>query len=57
MLRFLSSKVTWINNDNVEHSAIANSDIFNTGNIQPGDSATVTIRQDGIIPYSYGIHL
>jgi plastocyanin len=52
-----NSNVTFTNNDNFVHSAIANGGggIFNTGNIKPGDSATVTISS-GVIPYDCGIH-
>jgi plastocyanin len=51
-----NSNVTWINNDNVEHSAVAQSAIFDTGNIKPGGSATVSIRQVGVIPYFCDLH-
>lgn len=43
--------VTWINDDASVQTATADDDSFNTGDIQPGQSVSVTITAVGQHPY------
>jgi len=48
--------VTWVNNDNIAHTATANSRAFDTGTINPGASASRTFSTAGSFPYLCSIH-
>jgi len=51
--------VTWANNDSVPHTATSASGVtpaFDTNNIQPGTSASVTFNQAGTFSYFCKIH-
>ncbi|MFB5599185.1 MAG: plastocyanin/azurin family copper-binding protein [Nitrososphaeraceae archaeon] len=56
--------VTWVNKDFAPHTATSGKDssdpnsgsIFDTGDIQPGSSKSITISQKGEIPYYCTIH-
>ncbi|MGD1835740.1 MAG: cupredoxin domain-containing protein [Nitrososphaeraceae archaeon] len=56
--------VTWVNKDSAPHTSTSGKDssdpnsgnIFDTGNIQPGSSQSITINQKGEIPYYCTIH-
>jgi plastocyanin len=51
------SSLTWHNADGVTHTATANNGCFNTGNIAPGGSATVTVAcTTGTLAYHCAIH-
>ncbi len=51
-----NSKITFKNTDSVVHTATANDGSFNTGNIPPGSSKTITVKGQGTIPYHCTIH-
>jgi alcohol dehydrogenase (cytochrome c) len=51
-----NSKVTWQNKDSVAHTATAKDKSFDTGIVQAGASASVTIKGQGQIQYSCIIH-
>ena len=53
-----AGKVTWSNKDSVPHTATADDNSFDTGNIQPGASGTADIKSSshGKIPYHCTIH-
>jgi alcohol dehydrogenase (cytochrome c) len=51
-----NSKVTFTNKDSVAHTATADDGSFDTGNIQPGASKSVTIKGQGTISYHCTIH-
>jgi alcohol dehydrogenase (cytochrome c) len=50
------SQVTWNNKDSVAHTATAQDGSFDTGNIAPGASGSVTIQGQGQIQYYCTIH-
>ena len=53
----VNNTVVWKNNDNVVHTATGtNFTGFNTGNIQPGASASYTFNAAGTYPYHCLIH-
>lgn len=53
----VNNTVVWQNNDNVVHTATGtNFTGFNTGNIQPGASASYTFNTAGTYPYHCLIH-
>jgi plastocyanin len=47
--------LTWVNEDNVTHTATANGNQFN-GNINPGGSFSFTFSQTGSFPYRCTLH-
>ena len=51
-----NSKITFKNEDSVIHTATADDGSFDTGNISPGSSKTVTVKGDGTISYHCTIH-
>ncbi len=51
-----NSKITFKNDDSVVHTATADDGSFNTGNISPGSSKSVTVKGQGIISYHCTIH-
>ena len=53
----VNNTVVWQNNDSVVHTATGtNFTLFNTGNIQPGASASYTFNTAGTYPYHCLIH-
>ena len=51
------SKVTDKNNDTTAHTATADSGgAFDTSDIDPGSSATITLKSAGRVPYHCSIH-
>jgi plastocyanin len=51
------SKVTVKNSDSTAHTATADSgNTFNTNDIDPGSSATITLKSAGRVPYHCNIH-
>ena len=53
---FPGSQVTWTNNDTVQHTATSDDGSFDTGLINPGQKATVTVTNPGAIKYHCTIH-
>jgi alcohol dehydrogenase (cytochrome c) len=51
-----NNKVTFTNKDSVAHTATADDGSFDTGNIQPGASKSVTVKGQGTIAYHCTIH-
>lgn len=49
------SKVTWVNNDGAPHTATAG-DTFDTGNLEKGDSKSVTVDKAGSYSYVCEFH-
>ena len=52
----VGGSVTWTNEDAAPHHATADDGAFDTGTLQPGESATVTFEDPGTFPYFCEIH-
>ena len=52
----IGDTVVFANNDSVAHTATANDGSFDTGTIQPGESASVTFTTAGTFSYFCQIH-
>jgi alcohol dehydrogenase (cytochrome c) len=50
------ASVTWTNKDTVAHTATARDGSFDTGDINPGSSGTVTVQGQGKVDYYCTIH-
>lgn len=50
------TKVTIANDDSTAHTATANGKSFDTGDIDPGSSATITVSKAGSYAYHCSIH-
>ena len=50
------AKVTVTNNDSTTHTATADSGGFDTGDLNPGSSKTITLSKAGSYPYHCEIH-
>lgn len=51
------STVTWVNQDQVAHSVVADHDTFpSSSTLQPGDRYSHTFNTAGTFPYICGIH-
>ena len=48
--------VTWTNNDSVTHTVVSDSNIFDSGNIDPGATFKHTFDQSGTFTYHCRIH-
>jgi plastocyanin len=48
--------VTWVNNDQVPHTATANDGAFDSGTLQPGQSYSFTFDKPGTYAYHCNIH-
>jgi plastocyanin len=48
--------VTWVNNDQVPHTATANDGAFDSGTLQPGQSYSFTVGKPGTYAYHCNIH-
>jgi len=52
----VGDKVTWTNQDSVEHTATASNNSFDTGVIKPGQSGSNTFAKAGTYAYHCSIH-
>lgn len=52
----VGSTVTWINNDDVAHTATSIDSGFDTGIILPSKSASISVTKQGVIEYKCSIH-
>jgi len=52
----VGSVVTWTNKDSVPHTATANDQSFDTGNLKPGDSGSARFPTAGTYTYHCSIH-
>jgi plastocyanin len=50
------TKVTWTNSDDAAHTATADDSSFDTGDLNQGDSASVTFDQAGTFSYYCRFH-
>jgi len=50
------STVSFTNHDQTAHTATSNKPAFDTGTVQPGASATVTLKKPGAYPYYCQFH-
>jgi plastocyanin len=50
------TSVTWVNNDQVPHTATANDGTFDSGTLQPGQSYSFTFDKPGTYAYHCNIH-
>jgi plastocyanin len=50
------TKVTFTNHDQTAHTATSNRPAFDTGTVQPGHSATVTLKKPGTYTYYCQFH-
>jgi plastocyanin len=48
--------LTWQNEDNVAHTATSNTNVWNSGTINPGGSFSFTFTQAGNFPYRCTVH-
>jgi plastocyanin len=48
--------VTWINNDETEHTATSDTSVFDSGFLAPGQSFTFRFTSTGTFPYFCQIH-
>jgi plastocyanin len=48
--------VTWINNDNVDHTVTAEGGLFDSGTLTKGENFTYTFTEPGTYSYSCSIH-
>ena len=48
--------ITWVNNDNVDHTVIEESSLFSSGMLTKGETFTYTFTVQGTYNYSYSIH-
>ena len=51
-----NTSVTWKNNDNVAHTATADDGTWDTGNIAPGASKSLTFPSGGTFAYHCTVH-
>lgn len=52
----VGTTLTWQNEDNTAHTSTANTNTWNSGNIAPGASFSVTFTQAGSFPYHCTVH-
>lgn len=52
----VGTTVTWTNNGEVEHTATAEDDTFDSGILQPGDTYSFTFDQEGEYDYLCEVH-
>src|SRR5262249_41582792 len=52
----VGTTVTWMNNDNVTHTSVANNGNWNSGSIAPGGTFSMTFNTTGSFPYHCSIH-
>ena len=52
----IGTAVTWINNDNVDHTVNAESGLFNSGTLSKGENYTYTFTETGTYSYICGLH-
>ena len=52
----VGDSVTWTNNDNVPHTATADDDSWDTGNLANGASESITFSTAGEFPYHCEVH-
>lgn len=52
----VGQSITWTNNGNAAHSATAIDKSFNTRNLQPGESKSVTFSTPGVFAYHCVFH-
>jgi plastocyanin len=50
------TKVTWTNSDDAAHTATADDDSFDTGDLDRGDSKTITLDEPGTYSYFCRFH-
>jgi plastocyanin len=50
------TKLEFTNHDQTAHTATSNASAFDTGSVQPGTSATVTLRKPGTYSYYCQFH-
>jgi plastocyanin len=50
------TQVTWTNSDDATHTATADDDSFDTGDLDKGDSKTITLDQAGTYSYFCKFH-
>ena len=52
----VNNTVTWVNNDNAVHTATSMTGVFDSGNIDPGQSFTYTFTTPGTYNYTCSYH-
>jgi plastocyanin len=48
--------VTWTNNDNTAHTSTSDNNVWNSGNIAPGGSFSMTFQNPRTFPYRCTLH-
>lgn len=52
----VGTTVTWVNRDSTAHDVVSDTGLFNSGNLNNGQSYSYTFNQAGSFPYHCGIH-
>ncbi len=52
----VGTTVTWVNKDSTAHDVVSDTGLFNSGNLNNGQSYSYTFNQAGSFPYHCGIH-
>ena len=52
----VGTTVTWVNKDSTAHDVVSDTGLFNSGNLNNGQSYSYTFNQTGSFPYHCGIH-
>jgi len=52
----VGTTVVWYNNDSVTHTVTARDNLFESGNLSPGDAFRYTFEQSGALEYYCRIH-
>jgi plastocyanin len=52
----VGTTIVWYNNDSVTHTVTARDNLFDSGNLSPGDTFRYTFEQSGALEYYCKIH-
>ncbi len=52
----VNTKVTWVNKDSFDHTVTSDEGLFDSGNINPGETYSYKFTQSGIFAYHCKIH-
>ena len=52
----VGDRITWINNGTMIHTSTSNTNVWNSGNLAPGQRFTFTFNQTGTFQYHCAVH-